>query len=238
MLGEEILKTPKVLHTTPSSPTHQHSQINSSFLPYNPSIIQFNTKRSTMAPSHPSIQSFYTKQPRGEKEVKPASLPKTGDGFTEEELADTLDPLSRKWNPEREYEEYPIHQLIPGPRSVTFAGRIVYINSATGRSQTQPKASGWHNLIIKDDSAAISVRSFACLDILSLLLTPAAFNPDQTLLRKQAIPSQTRPTHHRLDGIHLRCRQSLHRYRSWHQPLRQSLPRSSNFRPHHGPHDL
>lgn len=111
-----------------------------------------------MAPSHPSIQSFYSKEVRGEKEVKLASPAKPGDGFTEEELADTLDPLNRKWNPDIEYEENPIGRLIPGPRPVTFTGRIVYISSATGRSQTHSKAAGWHNLIVKDDSAAISVR--------------------------------------------------------------------------------
>ena len=82
-----------------------------------------------------------------------------GDGFTEEELADVLDPLNRKWNPEQEYDQVNISQLVAGPQAVTFCGRIVNLNTVYGRNPKQPKASGWHYLLIKDDSAAISVCS-------------------------------------------------------------------------------
>ena len=107
-----------------------------------------------MPQGHPSIQSFYQRDAHVANEV-PQTGP--GGGFTEEELADALDPLNQKWNPEREYEEQGIGQLVPGPRAVTFAGRIVNINTVFGSSQKQPKASGWHYLIVKDDTAAISV---------------------------------------------------------------------------------
>jgi hypothetical protein len=110
-----------------------------------------------MPQGHPSIQSFYQREVNVAEEVSQAEPVRQGDGFTEEELADALDPMKRKWNPEREYEEQGIGQLIPGPRAVTFTGRIVNINTVLGRSQKQPKASGWHYLIAKDDTAAISV---------------------------------------------------------------------------------
>jgi hypothetical protein len=115
-----------------------------------------------MPPSYPSIQSFYRREvPASAKndEEQQASPNKQGDGFTEEELADVLDPLKRKWNPEREYEETTIDKLIPGPKAVTFVGRIVNLSSIFGSSQRQPKAAGWHYLIVKDDTAAISVCS-------------------------------------------------------------------------------
>jgi hypothetical protein len=112
-----------------------------------------------MTPTHPSIQSFYKREVRIQNTEAPEAISaKPGDGFTEEELADALDPLNRKWNPEREYEELNISQLVPGPRAVTFCGRIVNLNTVHGRNPKQPKASGWHFLIVKDDSAAISVR--------------------------------------------------------------------------------
>jgi hypothetical protein len=112
-----------------------------------------------MTPTHPSVQSFYKREVRVQNTEAPeAKSAKPGDGFTEVELADALDPLNRKWNPEREYEELNISQLVPGPRAVTFCGRIVNLKTVHGRNQKQPKASGWHFLIVKDDSAAISVR--------------------------------------------------------------------------------
>jgi hypothetical protein len=113
-----------------------------------------------MAPSYPSIQSFYKREvstpAKQDEEVQPSPTTR-GDGFTEEELADALDPLKRKWNPEREYDECTIDKLIPGPKAVTFVGRIVNVSTIHGSSQKQPKAAGWHYLIVKDDTAAISV---------------------------------------------------------------------------------
>lgn len=106
----------------------------------------------------PSIRTFYQKEvPLATTSA--ASTPKVGDGFTEEELADSLDPLNKKWNPEREYEEVSIVQLVPGPRAVTFAGRIVNLRTMMGTNPKQPKANGWHSLIVKDDSGAVEVSS-------------------------------------------------------------------------------
>lgn len=112
--------------------------------------------------SYPSVQSFYLRNVAAkDKEAATGHEPppRRGDGFTEEELSDAMDPLNRRWNPEREYEECTIDQLIPGPRAVTFVGRIVNFTTVFGQSQKQPKASGWHYMLVKDDTAAISVSS-------------------------------------------------------------------------------
>jgi len=108
-------------------------------------------------PSYPSIQSFYKREVCPDKQDEASEPIKQGDGFTEEELAGALDPLHRKWNPERDYEELSINDLLPGPRAVTFVGRIVNLKTVLGRCAKQPKAFGFHSLIVKDDSAAISV---------------------------------------------------------------------------------
>lgn len=114
-----------------------------------------------MAPSYPSIQSFYKREvstpAKNEGVLQSSSPSKLGDGFTEEELTAALDPLKRKWNPEREYDECTIGELVPGPKAVSFVGRIVNLSTIHGSSQKQPKAAGWHYLIVKDDTAAISV---------------------------------------------------------------------------------
>ncbi|KAH7350983.1 hypothetical protein BKA65DRAFT_453725 [Rhexocercosporidium sp. MPI-PUGE-AT-0058] len=118
-----------------------------------------------MKGSYPSIQSFYKREITTEKEPSPDDFPaKAGDGFTEEELSDALDPLNRRWNPERGYEELSIVQLIPGPRAVTFVGRIVNLTTFFGHTPKQPKAAGFHSLIVKDDSAAISIKLYFARD--------------------------------------------------------------------------
>jgi len=117
-----------------------------------------------MAPAS-SIQSFYKREvPKPPSKDQPSpELVRPGDGFTEEELADALDPLNRKWNPEREYNEMGIGELVPGPKAVTFVGRVVNLSTITGRSSKQPKAAGWHYLILKDNAAAISVTPYSIL---------------------------------------------------------------------------
>tara|TARA_R110002033_G_scaffold161214_1_gene197663 strand:+ start:602 stop:1003 length:402 start_codon:yes stop_codon:yes gene_type:complete len=116
-----------------------------------------------MKTSYPSVQSFYKREVQSETESAIDASPiKAGDGFTEEELSDALDPLSRKWSPEREYEEMNIAQLIPGPRAVMFVGRVVNLSTFFGHSPKQPKAAGFHSLIAKDDSGAISVCVLPC----------------------------------------------------------------------------
>lgn len=110
--------------------------------------------------AYPSIQSFFEKEipnPGEKAEAAETEFIKQGDGFTEEELADATDPLNRKWNPEREYEETNITELVPGPRAVTFVGRVVNMRTSFGRNPKEPKAAGWHYVLLKDNTAAISV---------------------------------------------------------------------------------
>ncbi|KUJ18309.1 uncharacterized protein LY89DRAFT_552487, partial [Mollisia scopiformis] len=93
-----------------------------------------------------------------------------GDGFTEAELAAAIDPLNRPWNPEREYEESSIGQLVPGPRAVTFMGRVVHLNTFFGHHPKQPRAAGFHSIILKDDSAAILIKLYFAQDLYPLKL--------------------------------------------------------------------
>lgn len=115
-----------------------------------------------MVQAYPSIQSFYKREIKAE-DSRAASAQQSGrgDGFTEEELADATDPLNLKWNRERDYEESTIDLLVPGPKPVRFVGRIVNYNTFHGQSQGQPKASGWHYILVKDDTAAISVPNLS-----------------------------------------------------------------------------
>jgi hypothetical protein len=114
--------------------------------------------------STPSIQSFYKPEVLLHTTTTASAPPPTtpGDGFTEEELADTLDPLQRKWNPEREYEECGIGELVPGPKAVRFCGRVVAVRrlmgGCGGGKGMGMKARGWHGVVLRDDGGAVSVR--------------------------------------------------------------------------------
>lgn len=113
-----------------------------------------------MAPSYPSIQSFYKRESaaiQSSGSAPSASSEGDGNGFTEQELSEALDPLTRKWNPDREYEELSIARLVPGPKAVTFMGRIVNFNTYVGQSAKQPKAKGCHYAVVQDGSGAIAV---------------------------------------------------------------------------------
>ena len=126
-----------------------------------------------MGESYPTILAFHTREvPIPAKEQEETRYPPTerGDGFSGEELADALDPLKRKWDPRREYDECTIDKLVPGPKAVTFVGRIVNLTTIHGNSDEQPKAAGWHHLILKDHAAAISV-CFSPYQIAAPLLT-------------------------------------------------------------------
>ncbi|TQS36082.1 hypothetical protein Golomagni_03477 [Golovinomyces magnicellulatus] len=103
-----------------------------------------------------SIDSFYKREVQAEQHVSNESRSEPGDGFTEAEIMNTLDPLSRNWDPDREYEKVAISRLNPGPKAVSFIGRIVNFSTRFGSSAEQPRAKGWHHLIIKDGTAALS----------------------------------------------------------------------------------
>jgi len=106
-----------------------------------------------------SIQALFQPDERGKvKSQQKGAFERPGDGFTKEEVANAFDPLTCNFDTNREYEDSSIDQLIPGPKAVTFAGRIVNLGTMLGDDPKHPKAAGWHNLIVKDDSAAIGVE--------------------------------------------------------------------------------
>lgn len=108
--------------------------------------------------SCPSMQSFF--QPEVKQPQKPVinhGPANLGDGFTQAEIEETLDPLKRAFDPHREYEECDIADLVAGPLPVTFMGRIVNFTTTIGKSKNEKAAKGWHHVIVKDDTAAICV---------------------------------------------------------------------------------
>ena len=137
------------------------------------------------AQAYPSIQTFYRREVPKPTENEPptSSTIVPGDGFTEKELSDARDPLNRKWKPEQEYEELGIGDLVPGPKAVTFIGRVVNVSTIWGRSQKQPKAAGWHYLILKNNTAAISV-SYPC-ELVPFVAADSIYRSNCTLLAKR-----------------------------------------------------
>ncbi|KAF7953327.1 hypothetical protein EAE96_006538 [Botrytis aclada] len=83
-----------------------------------------------------------------------------GDGFTEEELHDAMDPLAQKWNPCREYESVAVGELIPGPKAVTFIGRVVSFATVIGKSAKQPRARGWHYIGVRGEGGVVSIKLY------------------------------------------------------------------------------
>ncbi len=113
-----------------------------------------------MASSYPSVQAFYRPEPvLGTTEIhKTVTLSGPGDGFTKEESENLLDPLKTPFNPSREYTQRDIGLLTPGPQAVTFIGRVVNFNTQYGKSKSHAAATGWHHMIVKDDTGAICVN--------------------------------------------------------------------------------
>jgi len=87
-----------------------------------------------------------------------------------------MDPMNRKWNPTNEYEEMDIAALGRGPKAVMgmfligvdladmllsldflVVGRIVNFSEFLGTTASQPKARGWHNLLVRDDTGVLQV---------------------------------------------------------------------------------
>ncbi|KAA8564859.1 hypothetical protein EYC84_010630 [Monilinia fructicola] len=83
-----------------------------------------------------------------------------GDGFTEEELNEAMDPLAKKWNPEREYEGVEVGELSVGPKAVTFVGRVVNFATVLGRSAKQPRARGWHYVGVRGEGGVVLVKLY------------------------------------------------------------------------------
>ena len=83
-----------------------------------------------------------------------------GDGFTAEEIQEALKPRpAEPWHPQTEYAELDIRDLEPGPKAVTFMGRVANIFDVANTPKTPRSAKGCVKLCVKDDRAAITVCS-------------------------------------------------------------------------------
>ncbi|KAH9826196.1 hypothetical protein Tdes44962_MAKER03714 [Teratosphaeria destructans] len=116
-----------------------------------PIIIKGNTSIQACYPPTPSASS--------DKAACSSSQAVVGDGFTAEELEDALRPRSTAdWHPQVEYAECSIRDLYPGPRAVTFMGRVANLYDAANTPKTLKSAKGCMKLCVKDETAAITVR--------------------------------------------------------------------------------
>jgi hypothetical protein len=117
---------------------------------------------NVMAPQFPSIQSFFTTSEPNiatPKRVEADASPVPRDGFTDAEIDAVLNPTSdNNWLPVQEYDQEDIISLIPGPRCVTFQGRVANFYDQATPSKKPRAAKGCVKLIIKDDTGAITVR--------------------------------------------------------------------------------
>ena len=114
--------------------------------------------------SDASIQAFFS--PSGTSsptKALPSPLPSSdapaGDGFTDEEVQEALKPKpAQPWHPTRDYVDTYIGNLQPGPRAVSFMGRIANIFDVANTPKTPRSAKGCFKLCVKDDTGAITVR--------------------------------------------------------------------------------
>lgn len=109
----------------------------------------------------PTIESFFQplslSQPKKDKENETPPA-KVGDGFTEDELAQALDPTSATWKPQGTYDEVGIGELSPGPRKAKITGRVVNFYEAATPSKMPTAANGYFKLIVKDDTGVLLVK--------------------------------------------------------------------------------
>lgn len=110
-----------------------------------------------------SIQAFFTPTPSASPTKCSTILPSSsetpvGDGFTAEEVREALKPKPvEPWHPPVEYAECEIRDLYPGPRAVTFMGRVANIFDVLNTPKTPRSAKGAVKLCVKDDKGAITV---------------------------------------------------------------------------------
>lgn len=108
---------------------------------------------------NPSIQAFFPPTSSSSSPTKQVSSSLYGDGFTTQELEEAMKPLPAKpWQPEVDYTECEIHDLNPGPRAVTFMGRVANIFDVSNAPKTPRSAKGCVKLCVKDDHGAVTVR--------------------------------------------------------------------------------
>lgn len=106
-----------------------------------------------------SIQAFFNPTPSSSSPNKQDSSPAIGDGFTSDELKEALKPPpAQPWQPQVDYLECEIRDLYPGPRAVTFMGRVANIFDLANAPKTPRSAKGCVKLCVKDDHDMVTVR--------------------------------------------------------------------------------
>ncbi|KAK4546884.1 hypothetical protein LTR36_001616 [Oleoguttula mirabilis] len=109
-----------------------------------------------------SIQAFFPPTPSAsptKASAPPSSDAPIGDGFTADEVQEALRPKpAEPWQPPEEYAECDVRDLIPGPRAVTFMGRVANIFDVMSTPKTPRAAKGCVKLCVKDSTGAVTVR--------------------------------------------------------------------------------
>ncbi|KAF2396773.1 hypothetical protein EJ06DRAFT_559428 [Trichodelitschia bisporula] len=100
-----------------------------------------------------SIMSYFPKTPK-----KTPSSPLPGDGFTSAEIARVTDPTSVPWEPPQPYSEVSIDKITPGPRCISFTGRVANLYETTTSSKNPQAAKGFLRIVVKDTSGTIMVK--------------------------------------------------------------------------------
>lgn len=110
-----------------------------------------------MFPSFPSIQSFYQHEGPGLSLGAHQEANGTSDGFTGQEVQNVLHPLSRPWQPSRNYQKCPIASLKAGPHDYEIVGRVANFSTPAGKYQVQSITEGPYLIILSDDTGAVAV---------------------------------------------------------------------------------
>jgi hypothetical protein len=113
-----------------------------------------------MVKQNTSIQSFFPLQTSPLKGLPRTSSPVPGDGFTSNELDTTLVLAPRDdWTPTKDYDEYEIDSLAPGPQRIKIIGRVVNLFESSPKAKLPTGAKGSLHVVIKDNTDAVTVSS-------------------------------------------------------------------------------
>ena len=111
-----------------------------------------------MSPQFPSIRDFFQADPSTQRTNTLLTFDSSiSDGFTPEEMDTTQDLPVEQWETNQDYTDISVGDLVPGPRKVTFVARIVNFYNQPIASKKPQAAKGCLNLLVKDDTAAITV---------------------------------------------------------------------------------
>lgn len=108
-----------------------------------------------MGPPSSSIMSYFTRSSSPSSSPVKFSTP-VKPGLAEHSSSSPV-PTPSKWTPEVDYTEVDIESLVPGPKCITFMGRIVNFFDQTTTSKMPKAAKGCLKMIVKDDTGALTV---------------------------------------------------------------------------------